>query len=97
MNPSIVSDTEEEFEAEGKDNTINIPCFRIVVTKNKISQSESTDSTDSEPDTESSGSIESETELELGSKEEYYPLLDYNNCRFQHPVQPQGQNLDAQV
>ena len=52
---------------------------------------------DSEPETESSGSIESETELELGSKEEYYPLLDYNNCWFQHPVQPQGHNLDAQV
>ena len=52
---------------------------------------------DSKPETESSGSIESETDLELGSKEEYYLLLDYNNCRFEHPVQPQGQNLDAQV
>ena len=52
---------------------------------------------DSKPETESSGSIESQTDLELGSKEEYYPLLDYNNCRFQHPVQPKGHNLNAQV
>ena len=52
---------------------------------------------DSEPETESSGSIESETELELGSKKEYYPLLDYNNYWFQHPLQPQGHNLDTQV
>ena len=52
---------------------------------------------DSEPETESSGSLESETELKLGSKEEYYPLLNYNNCWFQHSVQLQGHNLDAQV
>ena len=31
LTPSIVSDMEEEFEEEWEDNTINIPCFRIVV------------------------------------------------------------------
>ena len=38
LTPSIVSDMEEEFEEEWEDNTINIPCFRIVVTKTKISE-----------------------------------------------------------
>ena len=38
LSPSIVSDMEEEFEKEWEDDIIDIPCFRIVITKTKISE-----------------------------------------------------------
>ena len=38
LSPSIVSDMEEEFEEEWEDDIIDIPCFRIVITKTKISE-----------------------------------------------------------
>ena len=56
MTPPIDFDTEEEFEEEGEDDTIDIPCFRIVVIRTKIlvsgSGSDESCSEDSEPETE---------------------------------------------